>query len=208
MVRDKLARGYKMIQFQERFDTLIIVIHEIYGINQHMQSFCELMSKQSFDVICPNLLRRDLPFDYSEEEDAYRYFMGNVGFTDASHIIKDIVSDFKEEYQKIFIIGFSVGATVAWLCSEEEGVDGVVGYYGSRIRDYAGLTPKCSTMLFFPQEEPSFDVDELISTLDTKNIVVHKLNGRHGFSDPYSLKYDGISAQKAFRIMVDFIKKH
>ncbi|MBV7509034.1 dienelactone hydrolase family protein [Bacillus sp. sid0103] len=197
-----------MIQLHQKSDTVIIVIHEIYGINQHMQSFCELLSKQSFDVICPNLLERVTPFDYSEEEVAYRNFMVNVGFADALHKIKDIVSDVKDEYQKIFIIGFSVGATVAWLCSEEEGVDGIVGYYGSRIRDYVELTPKCPTTLFFPQEEPSFNVDELISTLYNKNIEVHKFNGTHGFSDPYSLKYNGISAQKAFSEMVDFIIKH
>lgn len=195
-----------MIQLQKKSDTLIIVIHEIYGINKHMQSFCESLSKQSFDVICPNLLKRDLPYDYSEEEDAYRNFIENVGFTDTFYKIKDIVSDFKEEYQKIFIIGFSVGATVAWLCSEEGFVDGIVGYYGSRIRNYVELAPKCPTMLLFPQEEPSFDVDELIRTLNNKNIVVHKLNGRHGFSDPYSKKYNGISAEIAFSEMINFIK--
>ncbi|MCM3601024.1 dienelactone hydrolase family protein [Robertmurraya korlensis] len=197
-----------MIQLQKKSDTLIIVIHEIYGINEHMRSYCELLSKQSFDVICPNLLKRDLPFDYSEEEDAYQNFIENVGFTDAFHKIKDIVSDFIEEYQKIFIIGFSVGATVAWLFSEEGVVDGIVGYYGSRIRNFVELTPKCPTMLLFPQEEPSFDVDELIRTLNNKNIEVHKLNGRHGFSDPYSLNYNRISAEIAFSEMVNFIKKH
>ncbi|MEH7110202.1 dienelactone hydrolase family protein, partial [Bacillus sp. JJ1764] len=40
-----------MIQFKNRSDTVIILIHEIYGINQHMQSYCELLSKQGFDVI-------------------------------------------------------------------------------------------------------------------------------------------------------------
>ncbi|GLO64978.1 dienelactone hydrolase family protein [Oceanobacillus kimchii] len=196
-----------MIQLHKNSDTVIIVIHEIYGINQHIESFCKLLSKFSFDVICPNLLQQDTPYDYSEEEVAYRNFMENVGFTDASQKIKDIVSDVTDNYRKIFIIGFSVGATVAWLCSEEESVNGIVGYYGSRIRNYVELTPKCPTTLFFPQEESSFNVDELISTLDNKNIEAHKFNGRHGFSDPYSPKYNEISAQKAFDEVVDFIIK-
>ncbi|CAH0312109.1 Carboxymethylenebutenolidase [Peribacillus sp. Bi96] len=117
-----------MLHIQKGSHTVIIVIHEIYGINQHIQGFCELLSKQNFDVICPHLLAQETPFAYSQEEEAYHYFMKNVGFSGALQKIKNIISDVKDEYQKIFIIGFSLGATVAWLCSEEESVDGIVGY--------------------------------------------------------------------------------
>lgn len=175
-----------MIQIVNETDSLVIVIHEIYGINQHMESFCEKLSSQGFDVICPNLLEREQPFDYSEEKVAYQNFMENVGFTNAVHKIKDILLSIKNEYQKIYIIGFSVGATVAWLCSGEDSLDGIVGYYGSRIRNYKEIVPLSPTILFFPQEEQSFEVDELISNLDKRNIEIHKFNGKHGFSDPYS----------------------
>ncbi|MDM5360500.1 dienelactone hydrolase family protein [Peribacillus sp. ACCC06369] len=193
-----------MLHIQKDSDTVIIVIHEIYGLNEHMQGFCESLSNQGFDVICPNLLDRETPFDYSQEDAAYRHFMENVGLTGALHKIKDILSDVKDEYQKIFILGFSAGATVAWLCSEDECVDGMVGYYGSRIRNYVELTPQCPTLLFFPQEESAFNVDELISALEIKNIEVQKFNGKHGFSDPYSSKYHVESAQNAFSKMMKF----
>ncbi len=101
-----------------------------------MQSFCDLLSNQSFNVICQNLLEREIPFDYSQEEDAYRNFMENVGFANALHKIKNILSDVKDEYEKIFIIGFSEGTTIAWLYSDQDCIDGIVGYYGSRIRNY------------------------------------------------------------------------
>ncbi len=194
-----------MIKIQNKSDTLIIVIHEIYGINQHMKSFCEIISEDFFDVICPNLLKREKPFDYSQEEVAYRNFMENIGFAEASNKIRDILSEAKNNYKNIFIIGFSIGATVSWLCSEEECVDGIVGYYGSRIRNYEEISPRCPTMLFFPQEEPSFNVDELISILGKKNIEVHKYSGQHGFSDPYSPKYNFESTERAFIEMVNFL---
>jgi len=193
-----------MLNIQKKSDTVIIVIHEIYGLNQHIQSYCELLSKQGFDVICPDLLERERPYEYSQEDAAYRHFMENVGFTGALGKIKDILSDIKDEYQKIFILGFSAGATVAWLCSEEKCVDGIVGYYGSRIRNYAELEPRCPAMLFFPLEEPSFNVDELISALESKNVEVHKYMGEHGFSDPYHSKYHAESAQAAVSKMMKF----
>lgn len=197
-----------MLQILKKSGNLIIVIHEIYGINQHIENFCDLFSKQDFDVICPNLLERERPFDYSQEEIAYRNFMENVGFSEAVLKIKKLLLDVKNDYQKIYIIGFSVGATVAWLCSEEDCLDGVVAYYGSRIRNYKQIVPLCPTVLFFPQVEQSFNVDELISNLDKKNIEIHKFNGQHGFSDPYSTKFNEKSSQNAFNKMLNFLKKH
>ncbi|UOE56050.1 dienelactone hydrolase family protein [Bacillus sp. CMF12] len=190
---------------QSNSNSLILVIHEIYGINQHIKSFCELLSKQGFDVTCPNLLERETPFEYSQEEAAYRHFMDHVGFASTAQKIKGLLSDVKGEYEKIFIIGFSVGATVAWLCCEEDGIDGIVGYYGSRIRDYVELTPKCPAMLFFPEEEQSFNVDEVLLTLEKKKIEVHKFTGKHGFSDPYSSRYDAKSEQEAFSKTIEFL---
>jgi dienelactone hydrolase len=196
-----------MLKRLKKSDNLIVVIHEIYGINQHIESYCDLLSEQDYDVICPNLLAREEPFDYSQEDIAYRNFKDNVGFFEAVHKIKHLLLGVKNDYKKIYLIGFSVGATVAWLCSEEEYLNGVVGYYGSRIRNYKQIVPLCPVILFFPQEEQSFNVDELISNLDKKNIDIHKFNGLHGFSDPYYTKFNEISSQNAFNEMLNFLKK-
>jgi len=197
-----------MINVHIKSDTLIIVVHEIYGINQHMKNICQSLSEKGFDVICPNLLRQEAAFDYSQEEAAYLNFMENIGFTNASDKIKSVLLNNKDKYKKVYIIGFSIGATFAWLCSQEECLDGIVGYYGSRIRNYIEIDPLCPTMLFFPEKEQSFNIDEFISSLEEKNIKIHKFNGQHGFSDPYSPKYNVKSAQLAFGKMVDFFLEH
>lgn len=195
-----------MIHIQHNANTLLVVVHEIYGLNSHMKGICESLAEQGFDVICPNLLSRKTPFPYSEEEMAYQYFINNVGFARGCQEVIEIVNEAKKKYRRVILIGFSVGATLAWLCSEHEGVDGIVGYYGSRIRNYTEITPKCPALLFFPQEEPSFQVDELIFALKRKGTAAYKFEGLHGFSDPYSAKYKEQSAQQAFSLMMDFIQ--
>ncbi|WP_327862649.1 hypothetical protein [Aeribacillus composti] len=77
------------------------------------------------------MLEQETPFDYSQEEDAYFNFMENIGFTNALVMIKSLLSEIKDGYKNIFVAGFSAGATVAWLCSEERLVDGIIGDYGS-----------------------------------------------------------------------------
>jgi len=193
------------ISIQQCSDTAIIVLHEIYGVNQHMQYICKLLSEYNFDVFCPNLLEQEC-FDYSEEEMAYLNFMENLGFEHALLKIKSLLLSIREKYKKVYLLGFSVGASVAWICSEEKLVDGIIGYYGSRIRNYVELSPQCPTLLFFPDEEKSFKVDELIAVLERKqNVVVHQLSGQHGFSDPFTPKYNEQSAKKAFNEILNFI---
>ncbi|WP_088105859.1 dienelactone hydrolase family protein [Halalkalibacter urbisdiaboli] len=196
-----------MFSLKQESDKAIIVVHEIYGINQHMKQICQAMSEYNVDVFCPNLLTRNISFDYTEEKIAYRNFTENIGFHYASNKIKTTISLLKDDYKKVYMVGFSVGATVAWLCSQEECLDGIVGYYGSRIRDYSNIHPSCPTMLFFPQTESSFIVDEFIPTIKDKNVKIHKFNGKHGFSDPYSPYYHEKSAQQAFHEMVNFFQR-
>ncbi|WP_226671947.1 dienelactone hydrolase family protein [Rossellomorea aquimaris] len=196
-----------MIQLQQNSSTLVIVIHEIYGINQHVQDFCEFISKQGMDVICPDLFETGSAFDYSQEEVAYHHFIGNIGFEEPSETIKSILSTYRPQYKQIVIIGFSVGATIAWLCSNDERVDGVIGYYGSRIRNYLEITPQCPTMLFFPEEESSFQVDEVIAMLERKHIDIQKYSGKHGFSDPYSSSFHRESANETRARIIGFLEK-
>nr|WP_106782876.1 dienelactone hydrolase family protein [Lysinibacillus timonensis] len=195
-----------MYKLSKKSDTLIIVIHEIYGINPHIVGVCEKLATYDVDVICPNLIEREHPFEYTQEETAYRHFMDHVGFKNAFQKVKNIIVEFRYQYTNIFIIGFSVGATVAWLCSEEECVDGVVGYYGSRIRDFVNVTPKCPVLLFFPHVEKSFNVEKLATTLAEANTNVQICEGEHGFSDPYSTKYNEELAQITFQKTLQHFK--
>lgn len=191
----------------ERAKCAVIVVHAIYGVNQHMIDFCQSIREHGYDVFCPNLIKQKTAFGYSEEADAYENFMINTGFIAASAQIKHLIADKQNKYQKVFLVGFSVGATISWLCAEE-GVDGILGYYGSRIRDYTEVTPKCPTLLFFPSEEKSFNVDELISNINKGNTKIHKFIAQHGFSDPYSAKYDDESTNQAFSQIIHFLLKH
>lgn len=197
-----------MTTFLSNSDCVVIVLHEIYGINQHIRTVCEHYKMSGFDVICPNLLNLNQSFDYMLEEEAYKYFIQNIGFDLASQQVKNIMEQVRPKYKQVFILGFSIGATIAWLCSDSDiKCDGIVGYYGSRIRDYLYITPKCKTLLIFPSIEESFNVNKLIWNLDKKtNVTVQMLYGKHGFSDPFSKKYYDKSYLDGEKLVSDFLK--
>lgn len=198
-----------MLKYENNSDTAIVVVHEIYGVNQHMKSICEKLSTYKYDVICPNLFDEDITYDYKQEDDAYHHFKNQLGFKKASHKLKILIKQIRGSYKYVYMVGYSVGATCAWLCSEEKGLcDAVVGYYGSRIRDYIEVNPRCSTLLFFPCQENSFNVDDLIYVLQHKeNVQIQKFTGDHGFSDPFNTRYCHESADKSFNYMIRFFQE-
>ncbi|WP_336773308.1 dienelactone hydrolase family protein [Paenibacillus sp. MMO-58] len=196
-----------MIEIKQQSDKAIIVAHEIYGLNSHISSVCTELAAQGFDVYAPELLNRQEPFGYEQEEEAYGNFMEHVGFEQASAAILRLAGELKKQYRKVFLVGFSVGATVSWLCSISPDISAVVGYYGSRIRSYTERNPACPVLLFYPETEPSFDVDQVMAELRVKKqVITRKFSGNHGFGDPYSKRYVQASADEAFGQMVDFLK--
>ncbi|GLX70464.1 hypothetical protein MU1_48100 [Paenibacillus glycanilyticus] len=196
-----------MIEINNHSDNAIIVAHEIYGLNQHMASVCSALGEQGYDVYAPDLLHTTEPYRYEQEQAAYNDFMAHVGFEKASALILQLAKQLKKQYRNVYLVGFSVGATAAWVCSACPDISGVVGYYGSRIRGYKQLEPACPVLLFYPEVEPSFDVDQLISELrERPQIQVHKLTGQHGFGDPYSERYVPASADAAYQEMLAFLK--
>lgn len=195
-----------MLRFLNNADAAIVVLHEIYGVNEHMQSVCKHFSRLGYDVICPNLLDRDDPYDYEEETVAYQDFV-NLGFPHAAKRAMDTLEALRDKYRKLYIVGYSVGATTAWLCAQRPGVvGGVVGYYGSRIRDYLDHSPQCPVLLLFPAEEASFDVDALMDKLgEMERVTVRKYEGLHGFSDPQNKHCTPLAAQQALDDTIRFL---
>ncbi len=85
------------------------------------------------------------------------------------------------------------GDAVKILC------DGIICCYGSRIRDYMDVIPKCPTLLVFAKYD-SFDVDSISYQLSRKqNIQIEILDANHGFIDIYSNNYSDIQT-KVFTI--------
>jgi dienelactone hydrolase len=184
----------------------VIILQEIYGTNQFVEDVCSEYYERGFDVYCPDILRRKC-FSYSESSQAYDYFINEVGF-DYYKEVEQLIEKSKSTYDKIFIIGFSVGGTIAWRCSENINCDGIICYYGSRIRDYMLLQPCCPVLLLFAQQD-SFDVDMVVHKLQEKsNVEIHKFKASHGFMDQHSKHFNLEQAQISKEYMYNFLSQH
>lgn len=194
-----------MLELKNGYAGAVIVLHEIYGVNRHMRSVCRWISESGRDVFCPDLLGKGKTFDYPFQQEAYRYFMQEVGFGVSSRV-NELIDTLKQRYAKVVVVGYSVGATLAWLCAAAGRCDGIVGFYGSRIRDYTDISPKCPATLLFASRDAGCNSADLAGKLkDTANTEVTILDGKHGFCDLYSENYQPDSARTARLIAEKFI---
>lgn len=178
-----------MIKYINNSETAITVLHEIYGRNEFIKDVCAKYYEEGFDVYCPNLLAAKEKFSYEEAAEAYSYFINEIGFDVYKEILL-FIQQLKASYKKVIVVGFSIGATIAWRCCESTYCDTIIACYGSRIRDYIHLEPKCHTFLMFAEHD-SFDVNSLCEQLQMKsNIKILKLDAHHGFLDKYSKHYN------------------
>jgi dienelactone hydrolase len=186
-----------MITYINGSNIAIVILHEIYGINKHITEVCRKYSNYGYDVYCPDLLNIETPFNYSQQEAAYSNFIKNVGF-DACCKVDKLLEQLRPDYRIVILIGFSVGATIAWRCSESGLCNGIVGYYGSRIRDYLTVIPKCRVLLMFAENERFFDARQIkLSHEQNKCVTIEVVKGNHGFCDTFSDNFNPESAKKA-----------
>ena len=177
-----------MLKMLGKNKSAMIILHEIYGINDFIRDTCAGYHAKGFDIYCPDMLSKNR-FAYHEMERAYAFFNSEVGFDYYSQI-EALLEALRPAYDKLYVMGFSVGATLAWRCCTSKLCDGIICCYGSRIRDYMNLSPTCSVLLLFALED-SFSVNEVATSLQKKaKTKLCVFQAKHGFLDSYSQHYN------------------
>ncbi|WP_167958992.1 dienelactone hydrolase family protein [Anaerosporobacter faecicola] len=187
---------------EKRKKSAMIILHEIYGMNPFIQDMVSKWKDFGYDVVGLDLLQRD-SFPYEKAEEAYSYFINQVGF-DAYIQVNEQIHELKKNHENVYVLGFSVGATIAWRCSENPECDGIIACYGSRIRDYMNVKPACKVKLIFAEQD-SFPVDLVMERLQgIPNVQCEKWKAHHGFLDSYSMYYQPEYTEKILGEMEEF----
>jgi len=196
-----------MLEQKTESEKAVVIIPEIYGVNQYIKDWADFFKDQGYEPFCVDLSGRDHVYGYSESNAAYNDFMIEIGFDRYKEIVV-YIKELKRHYKKIIVFGSSVGATIAWRLTESRCCDGMIGYYGSRIRDYLEVSPVCPCLLVFPEQEKSFEVQSIIPKLGQKDMVeMLVVPGKHGFADPYGKDFHELSENKGLDMVKYFLRK-
>ena len=174
----------------------LLIASDIFGMTD---AFLRLARSLCPDpvLVCAH---EDRSSSFADEAEAYGRFMTTGGVEGYARRVRRALA---ERPDISGLIGFSAGASAGWIASaspEAAGLHAAVLYYGSRIRDHAGLVPVCPVRLIFAANEASFDPAPLAAGLAARGLRAELVPGAgHGFMNELSANHSPVLRARHIR---------
>ncbi|MDE2487457.1 MAG: dienelactone hydrolase family protein [Alphaproteobacteria bacterium] len=201
----------------------VVVIQEIFGVNQVMRDITDGLAGQGYLAICPDLFWRIEPdidiTDKSEAEwkrafELFNAFDVDLGVRDIRATIDQVRRD-PQCSGKVGAVGFCLGGLLAFLTATRTDADASISYYGVGIENRVGEAEKLTRpLLLHIAEEDQFvpkPAQKVIlqALKDHPNIEIYTYPGRnHAFARPGGEHYNEADARLAGGRSLQFFEKH
>ncbi|HEY9216943.1 MAG TPA: dienelactone hydrolase family protein [Phenylobacterium sp.] len=201
----------------------VVVIQEIFGVNQVMRDITDGLAGQGYLAICPDLFWRIEPgidiTDRSEAEwkrafELFNAFDVDKGVQDIAATIAQIRID-PACTGKVGAVGFCLGGLLAFLTATRTDADAAVSYYGVGIENRLAEAAQLSkpVMLHIAEEDqfvPKPAQQQIVSALSGNPLVqIHTYPGRdHAFARMGGEHYHEGDARTAGERSLAFFKQH
>ena len=192
----------------------IVVVQEIFGVNQHIRKLADGFAADGYIALAPALfdrVERGYETGYGPQDiERGRATRGKLTLDQSMMDVKAAVKELAKSGQKVGVVGYCFGGTIAWLAATRtDGVSAAVGYYGGGVADAAEEKPKAPAMLHFGETDASIpkEVYEKVKKLHP-NVPVYVYPAGHGFVCDERGSYHAESAKLARERTMEFFKKH
>jgi carboxymethylenebutenolidase len=188
---------------------VVVVIQEIFGVNQAMRDICAWIADLGFIAICPDLFWRIEPgIDITDKSDAewkrafelFQTFDQAKGIEDLKATVA-AARTLSGANSKVATIGYCLGGRLAFMMAEQSDADANISYYGvgldALLPDLGKVTKPLLVHIadkdaFFPPEGRAAVVN---ATKDDPNVTTYVYpNADHAFARVNGIHWDGRSA--------------
>ncbi|HYM30512.1 MAG TPA: dienelactone hydrolase family protein [Candidatus Cybelea sp.] len=182
----------------------IVLLQEIFGVNQHMRDVADLYAEEGYTVLCPDLFWRLEPgIELGQSEDEWKRAFELYQKFDVAKSITDMrasVKALKKQPKckgKVAALGFCLGGKLAYLAAAHAGVDLAISYYGVGIDQDLKLAKKikCPMVMHFAeldQYAPPAAVAKIRKAFAKRpDVEIYNYPGAdHGFNRVTGMHYD------------------
>lgn len=167
----------------------LVVVQEIFGVNDHIQSVADDWAHDGFLAIAPAMFDRIEPnvkLEYTPEGSAKA--MNFLPRIDMAKSVLDVDAAIQwlrsETACNVGIVGYCYGGTMAWLAATRLKVEAAVGYYGGSIISFVNEKPQCPVMLHFGQDDAHIPAEAIakIQTAHPEVPIFLYPNAGHAFN--------------------------
>jgi len=216
MTKLTAADGHSFDAYEVRPDgaaSAIVVIQEIFGVNEHIRSVVDRYAAFGYHAIAPALFDRVEPgveLDYDQDGMTQgRAMAGQIKWEPAMLDLAATVAHVTAT-GPVGAVGYCFGGSLAWLCADELPVAAAVGYYGGQIHSLNDRDPAAPIMLHFGELDggiPLDQVDEIAKAHPDVDVYVYE-GAQHGFSCDARGSFHPLSAAIALGRTLDFFVSH
>ena len=197
----------------------IVVLQEIFGVNDYMRSVADWFAAHGFVALCPDLFWRLQPgIQLTDNPDDWKKAIELYQQLDEAKAVKDSAAamNFLRQHPlcngRVGVVGFCLGGNLAYLLSVRFKPDCAVGYYGVGIEkalDEAGnrTTPLLLHIAGRDQHcppEAQSQIQETLGSNPSVKICVYPDQG-HAFGRPGGEHYDAAAAELANLRSLEFV---
>jgi carboxymethylenebutenolidase len=191
----------------------VILIHEWWGLNDHIKDIANRYADAGFTAIAPDLYRGKRTKD---KEEAGR-LMQNLDLEDGLNTIQMAIDKARETYdiQKFGITGFCMGGTFALRAAcELENIGAAAPFYGDIPDEFTLKDLKCPVIFVSGTQDQWINpekVGELEKIAQENFLPVESLkyDADHAFfNDTRPEVYDETAAKDAWSKVIAFFKKN
>lgn len=213
---------------------VILVVHEIFGVHEHIKDVCRRFAKEGYYAIAPELFSRE--GDVSKMTDIKEIMSKVVSKTPDAQVMSDLDAavafakkDPHADTSKLAITGFCWGGRITWLyAAHQPSLKAAVAFYGKILGDKDELHPKNPIDLVADLKAPVLglygakDTGISVESVQTEaqalaassapaakasSIHIYPDAG-HAFFADYRPSYHEASAQDAWKRLNDWFKSH
>jgi len=201
----------------------IVVLQEIFGVNQFMRDVCDWYASHGFVAICPDLFwRQERGVDITDQSQAewqkgFALYQG----LDQAKAVEDSAAtmEFLRQHPacngRVGAVGFCLGGNLAWLLSVRFKPDCAVGYYGVGIEKTLNEAGNLSSPLILhiagkDQHCPPEAQKQIHAALVSNPLVtIHDYPEQdHAFGRPGGEHYDARAAELANLRTLEFFVRN
>lgn len=191
----------------------MVVIQEIFGVNNHMRNMCEKFAAQGYAVIAPALFdrsQRGVELGYTPEDvKAGRDLRGTLS-DDAVMLDVEAAANALGN-RKLGIVGYCFGGTVAWWgATRTSRFAAASGWYGGGVAATRTEKPSCPVQLHFGEKDtgiPLSDVEAIRAAQPGVEVFVYP-GAQHGFGCDERGSFSAPDAALAHERTFAFLAKH
>ncbi len=168
----------------------IVVVQEIFGLDQYVMADVARWSALGFEVLAPSIFDRAAPGYVAEHEPAaFPIGIGHVQSIGLEKMLSDIQACIDDLAQRgpVFAVGYCLGGSLVWLAASKlKGLAAGGAYYGSMIAANAELPLNAPVVVHLGRKDAHIPADAVKATLLAAHpdVAVHIYeNSGHGFNN-------------------------